>query len=80
MVHKVGQHEAAAVTPALSDEQFAELKELLRPGHELATLMLEDYKAQRESYGQKQHEERPSGEEKPPQVDDAALKASQSAG
>lgn len=31
------------VSPALSDEQFAELKELLRPGYELSKLMLADY-------------------------------------
>ena len=64
----------------LSDAQFAELKSLLAPGHELATLMLEDYKAQRASYGQKEHEERPGDGANPPQVDDAALHASQSAG
>lgn len=33
----------------LSDEQFAELKRLLEPGYEMATLMLADYKAHREA-------------------------------
>jgi hypothetical protein len=30
----------------LSDDQFSTLVELLRPGHELSTYMLEDYKSQ----------------------------------
>lgn len=47
MAHRVNQHETSA-TAVLSDEQFAELKALLTPGHELATLMLADYKRQRE--------------------------------
>lgn len=39
---------APVAAPAgLSPEQFAELKELLAPGHELASQMLVDYKAQR---------------------------------
>lgn len=33
----------------LADDQFAELKALLQPGFELSTLMLADYKAQREA-------------------------------
>lgn len=32
---------------AIADEQFKELKDLLQPGFELATLMLADYKVQR---------------------------------
>ncbi|SDD95230.1 hypothetical protein SAMN05216337_1017139 [Bradyrhizobium brasilense] len=47
MAHRVNQHESFA-TAVLSDQQFEELKELLRPGHELATIMLEDFKRQRE--------------------------------
>lgn len=47
MPHFAGQHDARPAV--LSDEQFAELKELLAPGHELATLMLADYKAQRDA-------------------------------
>ena len=34
---------------ALTDEQFARIEELLLPGYELSTLMLEDYKRQREA-------------------------------
>jgi hypothetical protein len=48
MAHRLGQHDASAAPAALSDEQFSELKALLQPGFELATLMLEDYKRQRE--------------------------------
>lgn len=37
------QDHQVSAPAALSDEQFAELKELLRPGYELSKLMLADY-------------------------------------
>jgi hypothetical protein len=39
----------AAPQAVLSDNQFMELKALLQPGFELSTLMLDDYKRQRNS-------------------------------
>lgn len=45
MLAKKSEASAPAV---LSAEQFDELKALLQPGYELSTLMLEDYKRQRE--------------------------------
>lgn len=47
MVRHINDHVPDAVAPALSTEQFEELKALLQPGFELAKLMLADYTAQR---------------------------------
>lgn len=45
MPSNLDQHEKDPSPAALSDEQFAELKELLRPGYELSSMMLAQYKA-----------------------------------
>lgn len=43
MAMKLGQHDNEASPASLSDAQFAELKEFLRPGYELSKLILADY-------------------------------------
>lgn len=45
MPSNLDQHERDTLPASLSDDQFAELKELLRPGYELSSMMLAQYKA-----------------------------------
>lgn len=72
MPHFAGDHDPVlpeVTKVVLSDEQFAELKELLRPGYEMAKIMLDDWKrkaAEHEAFVAREAEKAPGeSSEKP---------------
>lgn len=70
-------HFANDQAPALSDEQFAKLVELLTPGYECAKLMLADYQRQQSEREARELEHKMAEEEAAEAARKAAMKADQ---